>query len=243
MTEPKLHHEWTVLPHGPLTQLSGNLWRVEGSLPGMTLKRTMTVVRLSTGELLLHSVIALSEPTMRELLALGDVAYAVMPNAGHRLDAPAYRARFPRLRFFTPAGGIDDARVAVPDVEPIGAMPPDPAARFETLDGIKNAAEAAMIVRSSDGTTVVLCDTVHHMDPKRDLVGWVMTTMMGSVGPAHVSRAVKHWYVTDAAAFRAHLERLARTPDLVRFIVNHEKVSVGPAARADLERAAATLAA
>jgi hypothetical protein len=29
----------------------------------------------------------------------------------------------------------------------------------------------------------------------------------------------------------------------VRFIVNHEKVSVGPAARADLERAASTLAA
>jgi hypothetical protein len=233
--------KWVVLEHGPLVQIAENLWRVEGTLPRMSLRRTMTVVRLSTGELVLHSPIALDEPAMTELGRLGETAYAILPNAGHRRDVPGYHERYPRLRFFVPSSGLEDAREAVPTVEPLASFPPDPAVTFEILDGVKEGSEAAMIVQSPDGVTVVLCDTVHNMDRKRDPLGFVMTALMGNAGRPRVSRAVRWFYITDAPAFRAHLERLARLPDLVRFIVNHEKLSEGHAARADLVRAAASL--
>ena len=58
---------WNVLPHGPIEKLADNLWRIKGSLPGTSLQRVMTVVRRDDGSLLLHSVIALQEPAMREI--------------------------------------------------------------------------------------------------------------------------------------------------------------------------------
>jgi hypothetical protein len=234
---------WNVLDHGPIVRLADNLWRVEGSLPKMSLRRTMTVVSLSTGELVLHSPIALRSEAMAELEALGTIAFAILPNAGHRLDIAAYHARYPKLRFFVPTSGVAETREAVPgaSVESIDAFPMDPAVRFETLDGVKDGAEAAMIVRSPDGATVVLCDTVHNMDRKHDPLGFIMTALMGNAGRPRVSRAVRLFYISDNAAFRAHLERLARLPELTRFIVAHEKLSEGLQARADLERAAASL--
>src|SRR5688500_14318601 len=93
---------WRVLPHGPLQQLAENLWCVLGSLPNMSLKRMMTIARRSDGGLLLHSAIALDEPTQRQLEALGPPTHLIVPNAVHRLDAPAYKARYPALRVFTP---------------------------------------------------------------------------------------------------------------------------------------------
>lgn len=57
--------------HGPIVHLAENLWWVSGSLPNMTLRRTMTVVRLGGGELLLYSPIAMRDEAMRELETLG----------------------------------------------------------------------------------------------------------------------------------------------------------------------------
>ena len=87
-----------------LERLADNLRWVWGSLPGMSLKRTMTVVRLGDGRLVLHNAIALDDKTMAELEAFGTPAFLIVPNGGHRLDAPAYKARYPQLRVFGPRG-------------------------------------------------------------------------------------------------------------------------------------------
>ncbi|HET6581795.1 MAG TPA: hypothetical protein VFG69_00085, partial [Nannocystaceae bacterium] len=101
----KIDDEWRVLEHGPIERLADNLWRVRGALPGMSLRRTMTIVRRRSGNLLIHSAIALNETAMRELEALGPPTELVVPNRGHRLDAPAYKKRYPNLRVYTPRGG------------------------------------------------------------------------------------------------------------------------------------------
>jgi hypothetical protein len=72
---PKANSDWKVLQHGPLTHLSENLWWVQGSLPRMSLKRVMTIVRLNDGGLLIHNAIALDDPAMRELEAWGRPAF------------------------------------------------------------------------------------------------------------------------------------------------------------------------
>lgn len=238
----KVDTGWKVLSHGPLERLAENLWRVEGALPGMSLRRTMTVVRRPDGSLLLHSPIALDDARRQELEALGPVAAIVVPNAGHRLDAPAYKSRYPRAVVFCPRGGRGKIAEVVGVDGSYEDYADDGCVRFETLDGVGDA-EGAMLVRSNDGVTLVLNDVVMNMDKKRDVLGYLFTTVMGSAPGPRVSRLVRLLYVKDQPALRRHLERLADTPNLQRLIVAHEKVASGPAAAAALRQAATYLAA
>ena len=45
MARPKVHTQWTVLPHRSIERLSERLWRVEGALADMPLQRVMTIAR------------------------------------------------------------------------------------------------------------------------------------------------------------------------------------------------------
>jgi hypothetical protein len=236
----KAQTEWNVLDHGPLEQVADNLWRVTGALPGMSLRRTMTVVRRADGSLLLHSPIALDDARRHELEALGPIAVLVVPNAGHRLDAPAYKARYPQSVTFCPRGGRAKIAERVAVDGSYEDYADDGVLRFETLEGVGEQ-EGAMVVRSSDGVTVVLNDVVMNMDTKRDPLGYFFTTVMGSAPGPRVSRLVRLVYVKDQPALRRHLERLAALPDLQRLIVSHEKLTSGPEAAAALRKAATYL--
>lgn len=83
---PKWNTEWKVGPHGPLEKLSERLWRVEGDVPGVPMKRVMTIAKRANGDLVLHNAIALADKEMAEIEALGPVKTLVIPNGYHRLD-------------------------------------------------------------------------------------------------------------------------------------------------------------
>jgi hypothetical protein len=239
-TMAKVDTAWKVLHHGPLEQLADNLWHVEGALPGMSLRRSMAVVRRADGSLLLHSPIALDDERQHKLEALGPIAALVVPNAGHRLDAPAYKARYPQALIFCPRGGRSKITEVVAVDGTYDDYADDGTIRFETLDGVGEA-EGAMLVRSADGVTVVLNDVVMNMDKKKDLVGYLFTTVMGSAPGPRVSRLVRLLYVKEQPALRRHLERLAATPNLQRLLVAHEKVAKGAEAANALREAATYL--
>jgi hypothetical protein len=238
---PKAFSEWKVLDHGTIVKLADNLWWVWGALPGMSLKRTMTIARLGDGRLVIHNAIALDEASMREIEAWGRPAFLVVPNGGHRLDAPAYKKRYPELQVIAPSG----SRARIEEVIAVDATYQDAkiddgAVRFETLSGVGET-EGAMIVRSEDGVTVVLNDAVFNMDTKRDPLGWLFTTVLGSAPGPRVSRLAKLMFVKDPKALRADIERFAELPGLERLVVAHEKVAHGPDAPEALRRAAAYL--
>ena len=67
----RVSDDWKVLEHGKIERLTERLWRVEGMIPGMSLRRVMTVVKRSSGGLAIHSAIALDEGEMAELEAWG----------------------------------------------------------------------------------------------------------------------------------------------------------------------------
>ena len=129
----KASNDWKVLDHGPIERLADNIWRVEGALPGMSLRRTMTVVRRNDGSLLLHSPIALDDARQRELEQLGPIAVLAVPNAGNAW-MPAIRPAT-RAPIFCPSGG----RTKIADV--VGSTVPKTntlttTLRFEMLDGL-----------------------------------------------------------------------------------------------------------
>lgn len=229
-------HDWKVLGHGPLEKLADNLWWVQGDLPGMSLKRCMTIARLSDGRLVIYNGISLREPEMKQIEAWGTPAFLIVPSAYHRLDARAYKTRYPQLKVIAPKG----AKKKVEDVISVDGTFEDFIAdahvKLEMLAGVKER-EGVMIVKSSDGTSLVFNDVVMNMDKKKDFLGYMFTTVMGSAPGPRVSRLVKLAIVDRQGEFRQELDRLSAIPDLVRVIVAHEKVAFGRHARACLQGA------
>jgi len=213
---------WRVLPHRPLEQLSERVWRLEGDLPNMPMKRVMTIARRGDGGLVVHNAIAADAPAMAAIAALGEIRLILVPSGFHRLDARVFHERFPAAQVVCPAG----ARAKVAQIVPVNATydeaPSDATVALETIDGTK-AREGAMLVRDRDGTTLVLNDLVFNMPHVPGAQGFVLKHVMGSSGGPKVTRIARLFLIADKPAVRAHLTRLAALPGLRRVIVSHHE--------------------
>ncbi len=220
---PKANPTWTVLPHQPIEELETNLWRVQGTLPKMDLKRVMTLVRLKDGRIVVHSAIALDDPSMAKIEAWGRPAVLVVPNAFHRLDAPAWVARYPEIEVRAPRGGRKKIEEVVRVDAGYDGFDGGHTASLEILDGVASS-EGVMMVRSQGGTTLVFNDALFNMPHGRGVAGLFFRYGTCSTGGPRVSRLFRWLAVKDRAAFAAHLRRLADTPDLSRIIVSHHRM-------------------
>jgi len=218
----RAHDEWRVLRHGPIEKLENNLWTVTGSLPGMSLNRVMTVARLDDGDLVVHSAIALDEGSMSDIEAWGRPAFLIVPNAYHRLDAPAYAARFPDLKVLCPRGSRTKVEQVVRVDGDYSAFPENASVELRHLAGIRES-EGVMIVRSAGGASLIFNDAVFNMPHGRGLAGFIFRYLTGSTGGPRVTRLFRMMAVKDRPAFKADLGSLAETPGLVRIIVSHHE--------------------
>lgn len=229
---PKANDTWRVLPHRPLEKLTENLWRAEGDLDGgPPLKRVMTIAkRASDGSLVVHNGIALDEDAMREIDRWGEVRAIIVPNGYHRLDAKVFADRYPKARVLCPEGARKKVAEVVGVAGNYANFGADEAISFETLDGT-NEAEGVMIVRSKDGVTLVFNDAVFNMPHLPGVKGFVLKHMTGSSGGPKITNIVRWFIIKEKAAFRAHLERLAKTPNLARIVVSHHETIDANAAK------------
>lgn len=225
----KANVDWKVLPHGPIEKVAENLWRVEGGLEGIPLKRVMTIVKLASGGLVVHNAMSLEESAMKEIEAWGPVEHVIVPNGFHRLDAPAWKKRYPDARFYCPGGGRAKVEEVVKVDGKLEDLPKSDGFSVETLEGTKGG-EGVVTVRSKDGATLVFNDAIFNMPHFGGFQGWVFKHVTLSSGGPRVSRIGRFFLVKDKAAFKAHLERLAETEGLVRVIVSHhEMITESPA--------------
>lgn len=231
-------NDWPVLAHLPIERLSPRVWRVEGSLARGPLRRVMTIAKMADGRLVVHNAVALEESAMKELDNFGHVAFVVVPNAFHRLDAPRFARRYPDASVLCPPG----ARRKVADVVRVDGtysdFPSDPHVTFEVLDGTRGA-EGVMVVKDEDGVTLVFNDAIFNMPHQRGFTGFVLKTLAQSSGGPRVSRLGKLFLVADRPAFAAHLTRLADMPELRRVIVSHHETIASDAPRVLRDVAAA----
>jgi hypothetical protein len=220
----KLHQHWTVLPHGKLTPIDEGILTVVGQIrmPLMNFPRRMTVVRLRDGRLVIWSAIALDETEMATLEAAGRPAFLVVPNDEHRLDAKAWKERYPQLAVVAPEGARDKVAEAVP-VDTTAPDFDDPDVRFLAVPGTRGH-EAALVVRRPDGTTLVLNDLVANIHNESGFSGWLLR-LMGLAGEtAHIPRRVELLMVKDTNDVRGQLLRWASDATLQRVIVSHGDV-------------------
>lgn len=73
------------------------------------------------------------------------------------------------------------------------------------------------------GTTLVFNDAIFNLPHQKGVQGFILRYVTQSTGGPRVTR-VGRFLVKDAAAFRAHLGRLADTPGLARVIMSHGRM-------------------
>jgi hypothetical protein len=222
-------NDWRVLPHGDLEQVSDNLWRVQGDVPGMPLKRVMWVARTRDGRLVVHGAMALEERAMKRLEALGEPAAMLVPSGYHRLDASRYARRYPALRVYTPRGSMGRVQSVVRVDGHYGDFAGDGTVRTLHLDGVADL-EGAVQVTSGDGVTLIFNDILFNM-PHAPGLGGLFTRFIGSSGGPRVSRTARFFLLKDARLLARRLVALAATPGLTRIAVaHHETIARDPAA-------------
>lgn len=209
----KVFSEWTVLSHRPIEKLTENLWRVSGLMGDI--QRQMVIGRLRDGRLMIVNAIAMDAPSMAALEAWGEPAILVVPNAYHRQDARIWKQRYPRMTVVAPKRGRKRVEKVVAVDVTQDASPGDASVRVVPMDGY--GSDTLVQVDSEDGTTLVFCDAVLNLKPKRGPLGW----LLGPTGRVATPRIQRWFMLDDKRAFGAHLARLAELPQLRRVLVGH----------------------
>jgi len=237
---PAILEHWKVLPHGPLTAVDDRVWTVTGTLrmPVGDFERRMCVVRLRDGRLVIWSAIALDEPEMARLEAFGRPAWLVVPGDDHRMDAKIWLQRYPQLDVATPAG----ARDKVLEVVPVDSSAPDfddPDVQWITVPGTQGH-EAALTVRGTRGTTLIVNDLIANLRHPHGFSGW-MLKLMGFAGDEPNIPAVRRMaMVKDGHALADQLQAWSDLPDLHCILVSHGEPIVDDP-RGELARLAGSL--
>ena len=211
---------WTVSPHGPIERLEDNLWVVEGTVPTPGgIRRRMAIIKRSDGSLLFFHAIPLADEALAEVLAWGTPAVVVVGHDQHCIDAAPFAEKL-GLTIFGPAANAAKLRARLPLAGTLAELPADPG-----------------IMRSGDRVTVMFSDCIQHSPPEG--MAFPLRWLGFSGGPKVVP-VFRFLFMNDRAALKAHLDRLASTPGLVRVLPFHGTVVTTDAA-GSLRTAASTL--
>ncbi|MEO6420377.1 MAG: hypothetical protein ABIP39_13255 [Polyangiaceae bacterium] len=234
--------EWTVLPHGKLTRLDDDLLSVTGQLhmPMGDVERRMTVMRLTDGRLVVYSAICLNEAEMSALEQFGTPAYLIVPSDIHRMDAKVWKDRYPQMKVIAPAGARDKVAEVVP-VDATHVDFEDPHVHFEAVPGTRDR-EAALVIETEGGTTLVVSDLIFNLANREGLSGWLFKTIGMTGNEPHLPALVRMRQVDDKQALRAELVRWSRLPNLKRVVIAHGNIITSDPAQV-LSRIAEDLAA
>lgn len=214
--------EWKVLPHRPIEKLGERTWRVEGDMAGMDLKRVMTLAKLGDGRLVVHNAIALEEPAMAEIDGFGEVAFVIVPNGYHRIDAARFHARYPRAKFLCPPEAKKRVEAKVP-VAGGYELIVDANVKAGMFEGLAQR-EGWLTVKDADGTRLVTNDAIFNMPHVGGVAGFVLKHVTASTGGPKITRLARLALLKDKRRFAEELTTLAATPELRAVIVSHHQM-------------------
>lgn len=210
MAEADQSGDFTLRPVAP------DLWIADGpAIPafGLPIPVRMTVVRLPSGGLWLHSPIRAEPGLLAEVQELGPVRHLVAPNEAHFSWLPDWKRAFPEADAWAAPGVRGRSGRQGKEVNWTGDLRDDPPADWAgTLDqllirGSRVHFEVVFLHRAS--RTLIVTDLVENLEPER-LPFWLRPlARLGGVtapdgrAPPHV-RAV----YTDRRALKASVEAM-----------------------------------
>ena len=202
-----------------MDHLAENLWHLQFPLKllGANMQRHVTVIRLGTGEVVVHSTAPFTKRDVDDISALGKVGWVMDTMLRHETFAKDGHAAFPAAAFLGPAGFSEAAGF------PVQGLLPAPAAwgdelQVIRLDGLPSMEEH--VVFHAPSRTLIVADLFFDHDPAESWwTNLLLSLVAGRKDGPGVSRAVR-LAVKDKAAFKRSLDAV-RAWDFDRIIVGH----------------------
>lgn len=220
--------------------IPGRIWLCDYPVryAGSRFLARMTVLRLNSGKLLLHSPCEIDSALAAELSNLGEVAHIVAPGTYHYLHVPSCQARFPEAQTYL-CPGVETKR---PDLQFDWILGPRPPLEWaEELDqvlirGTRFISEVAFFDRVS--RTLLLVDLIENIGDDTPGTDWVLRFWWKAITrmwnrPAPAPEYQLGWGRRDLVA--AALARILEW-DFDRVIISHGDL-IDVDAKAVVERA------
>lgn len=205
-----------------MKSLAPDLWiqRFPLSVLGTSHGRTVTVMKLPSGKLVIHSMAPFSDDDLVAIRALGEPGWLVEAMLLHDTYAAEGRDRFPTLPFLGPPGFSEIVKFST---SPLVPAPEEWAGVIEVvrLEGAPKLEEHAILHVPS--RTLIIADLIFNFPA--DEKGWdrfFHRNIAGFHRYPGMSRIFK-WCVRDKAAFRGSLEKVMAW-DFDRIIPGHGEV-------------------
>ena len=213
-----------------MNQIAENLWTLHYKLPllGEYLGRNVTIIRLSSGDLVIHSTGPFTPEDVAAIKALGRPAYLVEAYSAHDTFAKEGREAFPDIPYLAPEGFAEAAEVTA---ETLHLAPEAWAGELDALElaGKPKAREFVFCHRPS--RTLIVADLVFNVEDDAPTGAKVASVL--AVGLHHnpgVPRPEKS-SVEDMDAFTGSLDTMMGW-DFDRVITGHgEVIETGGKAR------------
>lgn len=202
-----------------ITQLADDIWffPYELKVLGIDIRRNVTLIRLKSGRLIIHSTAKFSQQDIEKIREIGEPGWIVEGMIDHDTFSTEGRVAFPEIPFFAPEGFQD--RVDFP-VETLNSPPTEWSDEIEVIaiKGIPKMAECVFFHHASG--TLIVCDLLFHFPEFSSL--WEKMLLMPALGfhPAPgFSQRVK-MSIKDRVAFGGSLEEILALP-IQRVIPGH----------------------
>ena len=215
--------------------LAPNLWVVDqpdfGSGPAKGIGTRMTVIKLASGGLFLHSPTKLDDETRRALDSLGEVRAVVAPSRAHHLFVGDYIKTWPSAKLYGPPGLVGDIKDfrarsgARPDLKLDAVLGDDPQSEWageidqHLFKGARWLNEVVFFHGPS--RTAIFTDLVFNVpaDSKNARLFYAIVGARGHFGPHLIVRLA----IRDRKAARESVAKILEW-DFDRVIVTHGDV-------------------
>jgi hypothetical protein len=202
--------------------IAENLWiksyplRLLGTEQG----RVVTIIRLTSGDLIIHSTAPFSPLDVQAISALGRPRWLVDAMLLHDTFAKDAKAAFPELPLLGPEGFAEAAKVPA---QPLLPAPSEWAGEVEVLalQGMPKLEEHVFFHRPS--RTLIVADFVFNFDYRGN--AWERFFRRWAIGLKHQPGMTRvfRMFIQDRAAFKASLATMLEW-DFQRVICGHKEV-------------------
>jgi len=151
-----------------LQQVGQSIWTYQGSTVsffGFPFSTRMTIVRLSNGELWVHSPVKMHDDLKNELSALGSVKYLIAPNKLHHLFLLEWIDAFPDATTYAAPGLIRKRKDIRFDVELSNLAEPQWAEEIAQTIFRGSPAMEEVVFFHKQSSTLILTDLIENFHP------------------------------------------------------------------------------
>ena len=205
-----------------LQSIAANIWLVRYPLRmlGADLRRNVTVIRLGSGDLVIHSTAPFTAEDVAAISTLGKPKWLVDAMLRHDTFAKEGREAFPNASYLAPAGFAEDEEFPVGELLP---PPPEWGSELEALavEGVPSYGECVFFHAPS--RTLIVADLVFNFGADEPVWAELMLKLAVS-GDHHpgMSRPFRT-AIKDEEAFRRSMDAMFAW-DFDRVIVGHGDV-------------------